>query len=109
MVLPSCGGGVDNLDPENALQASCKRPFAGRRDLRYVCGKLRESLLSVDSATLCRKETRLRGRGQRGRLVGKTWICKVAGKSCASIYRRTFPASGAPSLPEAISPEEVTT
>ncbi len=34
---------MDNLDPENALQASCKRPFVGRRDLRYVCGKLRES------------------------------------------------------------------
>lgn len=42
-ILPSCGGGVDNLDPENVVQASCKRLFMERRDLRYACGKLRES------------------------------------------------------------------
>lgn len=42
-VLPSCGEGVDNLDPENAVQACCKRLFMERRDLRYACGKLRES------------------------------------------------------------------
>lgn len=34
---------MDNLDPENAMQASCKRLFMGRRDLRYACGKLWES------------------------------------------------------------------
>ena len=42
-VLPSCDGGVDNLDPENVVQASCKRLFMGRHDLQYACGKLRES------------------------------------------------------------------
>lgn len=42
-VLPSCDGGVDNLDPENAVQASCKRLFMERHDLQYACGKLRES------------------------------------------------------------------
>lgn len=104
-----CDGDVDNSGPKNAAQVTCKRFFMGRSDLRYAYCKLRERLLSVGSARVARKEGRLRGRVGQKCLVGKTWICKALGKSCANIYRRTFPASGAPSLPEAISPEEVTT